>query len=216
MNIKAIEKLKDSYIKKHKQICERLVQFQHVFEENDDLKLFEELSFCILTAATSAKMSLNAVEAIKNILHYGKQNQISQELKKVYRFPYIRAEYIVHTREYLKNRHNLRIKDLLNSLQDPIERRDYFANDKDIKGLGYKETSHFLRNIGFRGYAILDKHILVTLNEIGLINDSKPPANRSKYLEIERKLIDFSREIEINIDELDLLIWSEKTGEILK
>ena len=112
--------------------------------------------------------------------------------------------------------HNLRIKDLLNSLQDPIERRDYFANDKDIKGLGYKETSHFLRNIGFRGYAILDKHILVTLNEIGLINNSKPPANRSKYLEIERKLIDFSREIEIDIDELDLLIWSEKTGEILK
>jgi len=42
------------------------------------------------------------------------------------------------------------------------------------------------------------------------------PASENKYLEIENSLKNISKDIRINIDELDLLLWSEKTEEILK
>ena len=83
-------------------------------------------------------------------------------------------------------------------------------------GLGYKEASHFLRNVGFRGYAILDKHVLNCLAELKIIDDPKPPSTRSKYLTVEEKLRQFASEIDIDFDEMDLVLWSIKTGEILK
>jgi len=137
-------------------------------------------------------------------------------LDGVHRFPNARPAYIIHTREYLKSEHNFKIKDLLKSFQDPLQRRDFFAKNKNIKGIGYKESSHFLRNIGFSGYAILDKHILNTLYELKVIKSTKPPTTRDKYLETEDKLKEFAYSIGIHIDELDLLLWSEKTGEIVK
>ena len=70
---------------------------------------------------------------------------------------------------------------------DPA-RRDWLVKEKRIKGLGYKEASHYLRNIGYRGYAILDKHILRSLAELGIIADPQPPNTRAKYLLIEEKL----------------------------
>jgi N-glycosylase/DNA lyase len=94
--------------------------------------------------------------------------------------------------------------------------RDFFATNKGIKGLGYKEASHFLRNIGFKGYAILDIHILRSLHEFGVIDSPKPPSTRNKYLETEAKLKEFAKEISIDFDELDLLLWSNRTGEVLK
>ena len=97
----------------------------------------------------------------------------------------------------------------------PQERRDFFAKNRSIKGLGYKEASHFLRNIGFSGYAILDKHILNSLREMGVINKRMEPTTAAGYLAIEKKL-EIRREIGINMDHLDLLLWSRKTGEILK
>ena len=95
-------------------------------------------------------------------------------------------------------------------------RRDFFARSKAIKGLGYKEASHFLRNIGFRGYAILDKHIINSLREMGVITKKLRPTTRAGYLEIEQRLARFAEELGIDMDHLDLLLWSRKTGEILK
>jgi N-glycosylase/DNA lyase len=83
-------------------------------------------------------------------------------------------------------------------------------------GLGYKEASHFLRNIGFRGYAILDKHILRSLYEFGVLDSPKPPTTKNRYIETENKFKEFANQLGIQLDELDLLLWSEKTGEILK
>jgi thermostable 8-oxoguanine DNA glycosylase len=45
---------------------------------------------------------------------------------------------------------------------------------------------------------------------------AKPPATRALYLEVEEKLKLFSRDIKIDFDELDLVLWSMKTGEVLK
>ena len=79
-----------------------------------------------------------------------------------------------------------------------------------------KEASHFLRNIGFRGYAILDRHIINSLNEFGVLSTNDKPKNAKEYLETEQKFIDFSKQAGIDMNELDLLLWSRKNGRILK
>lgn len=110
----------------------------------------------------------------------------------------------------------MRLRSKLQSFDNPLERRDWLVKEKRIKGLGYKEASHFLRNIGLKGYAILDKHILRSLAELKIIDDPKPPNTRLRYLTIEEKLKNLAHRLEIDFDELDLVLWSLKTGEILK
>ena len=134
-----------------------------------------------------------------------------------HRFPRARSGYIVTTRSWLRADCRMRLREKLDSFGDDREaRRDYFARTPGIKGIGYKEGSHYLRNIGYRGYAILDKHILRSLHELHVIDQPKPPTTRQKYLAIEARMKEFAAEIDIDFDELDLLFWSNKTGMILK
>jgi N-glycosylase/DNA lyase len=90
------------------------------------------------------------------------------------------------------------------------------VREKGIKGLGYKEASHYLRNIGFPGYAILDKHVLNCLAELKIIDEPKPPNTRAKYLMVEERLRKLTQDLGIDFDELDLVLWSMKTGAVLK
>ncbi|RMG02741.1 MAG: hypothetical protein D6735_09775 [Acidobacteria bacterium] len=110
----------------------------------------------------------------------------------------------------------MRIREKLNEFFDPMERRDWLAQERGIKGLGYKEASHFLRNIGFKGYAILDKHVVRSMVELGLIKEPCLLNSRTKYLKLEEILRDFSEGLGIDMDEMDLVLWSIKTGEVLK
>ncbi len=216
MKKKAYENLKLSYVTKKDLIRARLKEFKTIFESGDDIRIFEELVFCIFTAGASARMGLKSVCAVRDILLDAGFEELSTRLQHVHRFPNSRARYIVHTREYFKREFGFKLKDLMLYLEDPLERRDFLATYKGIKGVGYKEASHFLRNIGFSGYAILDKHILKTLNELKLIENAKPPTTRNRYLRIESRLKRLANDLGIDFDELDLLLWSEKTGEILK
>jgi len=208
------ELIKDYNIKKT-EIKKRLKEFKETFKQSDEI-IFHELSFCILTANASAQMGINSVDAIKDVLFEGSAEAISKKLKGRHRFWRTRAHYIFHTREYLKDKFGFRLKDKINSFEDRNLLRDFFAVNKDIKGLGFKESSHFLRNIGFKGYAILDKHIINTLYEFGITHSPEKPKNRLQYFDIEKKMRSFSEKIEIDMDELDLLLWSRKTGKILK
>ena len=86
---------------------------------------------------------------------------------------------------------------------------------KNVKGIGYKETSHFLRNIGFDDFAIIDFHIIDILAKYDLIE--KPKAlTRKKYLEIEKILKKIAEKSGLNLAELDLYLWYMETGKILK
>jgi N-glycosylase/DNA lyase len=161
-------------------------------------------------------MGLRAIEAVRHILADGTQEQLAKALSGVHRYPNARARYIAESREFLRSTHRFEIRSVLDSFNCPLERRDWLVREKGIKGLGYKEASHFLRNIGFRGYAILDKHVLRCLCELKIIDDPKPPNTRSRYLTVELQLRELSDKLEIGFDEMDLVLWSMKTGEILK
>jgi len=213
-----VERVVAAHRARRKEIRKRLGEFDDVWRKGSDARLWEELAFCIFTAGASARMGLSAVAAVRPLLLDGDSDAMTAALKKAgaHRFPVARPRYIVSTRNYFHADCGMRLRKRLRSFSDPVERRDWLAQEKQVKGLGYKEASHFLRNIGVKGHAILDKHVMRCLAEIGVIDTAKPPATRRQYLEVEQQLVRFAREIRIDFDELDLVLWSMKTGEVLK
>jgi len=217
-----IENLLRHYAERKDEIRARLAEFPLVYKKGD-LAIFKELCFCILTANTSAKMGITCIEAAGDEILTADIEGLQGVLCGRYRFWKVRPAYIIHTRDYLKREVGFGmsprgnpLRDKIDSLTDFHERRDFFAKNPGIKGLGYKEASHFLRNIGFNGYAILDKHIVNLLFELGVLPDNNRPANRARYIETEERLRDFSNRTGIDMDELDLALWSYKTGVVLK
>jgi len=204
------------YRARRKEIRARLAEFAAVGREASDERLWEELVFCIFTAGASARMGLRSIAAVRPLLADGAHEELAAALTGVHRYPRSRSGYIVVTRDYLRADCGLRLCARLAGFDDPLARRDWLARTSGIKGLGYKEASHFLRNVGLRGYAILDKHILRCLFELGILASPDPPTTRARYLATEDLLRRFARTARIDFDELDLVLWSMKTGEILK
>jgi len=214
-NHEKLEELRALYSEKKDSIKAQLDEFSEVHQNADDRRIFEELSFCILTSAVGPKVGAKSLDAIRDILLEGSPEALEERLSGVHKYPE-KAYYIVHTRDYLKKEYDLKIKDLVRSFDDPIERRDFFALNKEIKGLGLTQASHFLRNIGIKGYAILDRNVVRSLYDLGVLESPKPPTTKKKYLEAEEKMKGFANELGIEVEELDMLLWSMKTGHIPK
>ena len=213
-----VERVVATHRARRKDIKKRLGEFQEVWHHGSDARLWEELVYCIFTAGASARMGLNAIDAVRSLLLDGEPEEMTQVLRETgaHRFPVARPRYIVTTRNYFRANFGMALRERLRSFSDPFERRDWLAQEKQIKGLGYKESSHFLRNVGVKGHAILDKHVMHCLTEMNIVDMARPPANRKKYLEVEQEFRRFARQIKVDFDELDLVLWSIKTGEILK
>ena len=95
----------------------------------------------------------------------------------------------------------------------PLELRDWLV--ENIKGYGYKEASHFLRNIGLgEQLAILDVHILRELSENGLISkDEKMKGLSPKlYLETEKTFVGLAKKLGLKPAELDIAVWLARSG----
>lgn len=94
-----------------------------------------------------------------------------------------------------------------------LQRREWLV--KYIKGLGYKEASHFLRNTGFFDYAILDRHILSILASHKKIKIPKTLTKKT-YLSIENTMKTIAKQTQLSLGSLDLYLWYMSTGKILK
>ena len=123
-------------------------------------------------------------------------------------FPNTRAKFIVESRKHIE-----KLADVI-KLNDEKKIREWLV--KNIKGLGYKEASHFLRNIGLKNVAIIDFHVLNLLKKHGLVKWEKRTLTKKKYLEIENILKELARELDITLAELDLYLWFIETNEVLK
>jgi N-glycosylase/DNA lyase len=211
-----IENIKAAHRERRDEIRGRLAEFEKIWESEPDERLWEEMVFCFFTGGCSARMGMRSIEAVRSLLLTGTHDELMNALVGRHRYPRARSGYIVASREFLQEHCGLRLRSKLASFENRLERRDWLVKEKRIKGLGYKEASHFLRNIGLKGYAILDKHVLRSLAELGIIEDPTPPATRSKYLATEESLKNLAEMTKIDFDELDLVLWSMKTGEILK
>jgi N-glycosylase/DNA lyase len=209
--------LKKIYRFKRDEICSRLNEFKTLWSDADDEDLFEELAFCILTPQTKAKVCWNAIERLKEqgLLFKGNAEQIVKRSFDV-RFKNKKAQYIVDARKFFTNDGKICMKAALKQWNDDVYTcREWLV--QNIKGIGYKEASHFLRNIGFgEKIAILDRHILKNLRLLGVIEEIPESISRGKYLQIEKDMAGFARKIDIPISHLDLLFWYKETGEIFK
>ena len=196
--------------KKHK-IKKRLKEFSNLYKAKDE-DIFQELCFCILTPQSKAIYCDKAVKELKarGLLFRGCKELIRTKLKGV-RFPNNKAAYLIAARDFFKG------MDLRSKLDknDVFKTRDWLA--KNIKGLGYKEASHFLRNIGLgKDMAILDVHILRSLKKYRVITKIPAAISRKTYLKLEAKMRRFAQRVRIPLEELDLLFWSGQTGFVFK
>ena len=200
-----ITTLKNSDISK--MIDSRIQEFKDIDKKSND-KLFKELCFCILTANFNAEKSIKIQKEIGECFLTDSKDVLAQKLRDCgHRFPNARAAYISES---------IKCKDSLGEIvqiHDGNVLREWIV--KNVKGLGYKEASHFLRNVGFDDYAIIDFHIVDLLVDYKLIERPKTITKR-KYMTIESLLKKLARKTNLTLAELDLYLWYMETGKILK
>ena len=201
---------------KRSSIEARLADFRAVGQGTDE-QIFEELCFALLAIQSSARSSDAAVRALAHagLLWSGDPRRIADFLQHRTRFHNHKAAYLVRARERFFPESGPVLKATLDAFRDPTEARTFLVAEVD--GLGLKEASHFLRNIG-RGedLAILDRHILRNLVRHRVIARLPRTLTPKRYLVIEARLRRFAATVGVSVGVLDLLWWSRQTGEIFK
>jgi len=200
-----VEELKRSSVKAL--VDSRLREFRELGLKGSD-ELFKELCFCILTANFDAEKSIRIQEEVDEGFLSLSEEELAETLRRLgHRYPRKRAEYIVEARK---------LKDSLNKIVGSLDgesAREWLV--KNVRGIGYKEASHFLRNVGYTDLAIIDYHILDLLVKHRLIEKPRTMTRR-RYLEIESLLKRLADRLNVNLAELDLYLWYLETGKILK
>ncbi|MFX0073238.1 MAG: N-glycosylase/DNA lyase [Candidatus Hermodarchaeota archaeon] len=204
--LSALETLKKTEIKTI--IDDRLKEFSKIKDSNSE-DIFKELCFCIMTANCGAEKCIEVHEKVDNNFLTACQSEIAELFKEYgYRFPNLRSKYIAEAQEK-----KFELFEKIQEKNNYEELRSWIV--KNIKGIGYKEASHFLRNIGFTNYAIVDFHIVDLLVKYKLIEKPKT-MSKSNYLRMEEILKQIGEKANLNMAELDLYLWYTETGKILK
>ena len=213
---RALPELRSEYDRRREPIRTRLHEFASVRTED----LFYELAYCILTPQSSAAHADSAVQALRE---RGFREQgfdptsILRRPGSYIRFHNTKAQRLLDVRA--------QFADITVQLDAARREQGTVAADRrpvrrwlatTVRGLGMKEASHFLRNVGFRNLAILDRHILRNLRYHGVLRSVPATMTTRRYLTIEDQFRAFADQIGIPMDELDLLFWSRETGEIRK
>ena len=167
-----------------------------------------------MTPQSNAFKCDECVSLLRNKDFINKSFNIKPLLRDKTRFYKNKSNYLI----YNKNQYDYIKKAIDNRYKKDINKnkkiREWLVDN--VKGMGYKESSHFLRNIGYKNLAILDRHILKNLEKLKVIKEIPKNLNKKSYLSIEDKFYKFSKDIKIPMDELDLLFWSMETGKVFK
>jgi N-glycosylase/DNA lyase len=199
-------------------IKSRLAEFKRLYKTGSDEDVFHELCFCLFTPQSKAKSCWSAVCGLKQkkLLMAGTHKDIASNITGV-RFHNNKSGYVVKARNLFTDTANgiLNIKQRIDSFDNTFNLRDWLV--KNITGFGYKEASHFLRNIGMgKKIAILDRHILRNLIRYNAIKKIPETITPKLYMQIEQQMLKFADKTGIPADELDLLFWCKQTGEVFK
>lgn len=188
--------------------------------------IFYMLMFCLCVPQSKAIKAEQAIERLRRKHFYTNPitlNEIIKELTGLVRFHPTKAARLFEARSLfletdfwknIKRSYELYCdnkKDCEHILQDT---RQYLI--QSVNGIGMKLSSHFMRNIGMPGLAILDVHIIDGLKKRGITDIEKLSSSRSEYLNIEEKMRNYANAVGISLEELDLLLWSQKTGYVFK
>ena len=190
-------------------------------------QVWKELCFCLLSGNVAFELVKSTIDVLETngfldfnwILEERKSHEYifklfnepnfepkkkNGELRK-YRYPKKRSEEITKAAQILYS--NSSLKKILEKAASDVEIRNFLA--KNIPGIGIKESSHFLRNIGYSdSLAIIDIHVLRFLKQNNFVYQSDVLSlTESKYEKLEiilQNLADFHG---LNLGILDLSIW---------
>jgi N-glycosylase/DNA lyase len=208
-----IEDIKSLQKGKIKSLIDKRLEEFSSFKQRPTEDWFCELCFCLLTANSKAETAIKLQQQLgfKGFCELPKQ-ELAKAIRSVgHRFHNNKACYITLARDFVD------IKWVILGLVHDggsVEAREWLVDN--IKGLGYKEASHFLRNVGFKDVAILDRHVLNLLVENAYLEEKPKTLNRKKYLEIEKLLANICQDLNMSQAELDMYLWYLKTGTVLK
>jgi N-glycosylase/DNA lyase len=203
------DELQAQYRDQKNKIIQRLEDFKNVPED----QYFYELLFCLLTPQSSAVHCNAAANALKDAGF--RECDIDPE-------PYLAPSETGYVRFHkTKARRLLALKD---SYADTHSALATYSNDKELRsflvknvnGIGYKEASHFLRNIGRLDVTIIDRHIITNFIRLGILTDKPTSISPKRYLELEAAFEELAAITNIPVPALDLLLWSRETGFLLK
>jgi N-glycosylase/DNA lyase len=193
-------------------------------------ELWHELCRCILSSNVPYELALSAWSRLRDLgliesewmtvstrsACYGR---IAKELRRPiylpkkkdgsyrkYRFPNVRARNIVDAALFIYSQ-DRDLRRLLECFPSGTEARDYLG--KNLPGIGMKEASHFLRDIGYTdSLAIVDSHIISFLRKTGAIQiPCVSTLTPRLYRQFEKALQTISEDAGLNLAVLDMAIW---------
>ncbi|MFP4524613.1 MAG: N-glycosylase/DNA lyase [Candidatus Woesearchaeota archaeon] len=205
--VKEIRQDKDT----RKQVRERLESFRS-FEDKDEEDWFSELCFCLLAANAKGTTAAKIQEELgKDKLLTLTQPALAQAIQSHgHRFHNTKASYIAEARKHGDLKQTIKEK----TAEDVKEARDWLA--RNVKGLGMKEASHYLRNTGHDGVAIIDRHVKALMEEHGHVRADGKALTPKRYLALEKTFARLAAEAGMTIAEFDLYCWRLKAGTVLK
>jgi len=166
-----------------------------------DEQIFYNLCFAILSPQIPFTINRKVVDKLIEKEYYSR-NIPDDELEEILR----------PTRFFRQKKRNLKCMKnsffiVLNYLKnnwnsDSVKLRDELVDN--IRGLGMKAASHFLRNMGHTELSIIDVHILRYLDL-----DLSSISNRKKYKEVEKLFNEIAEKKMINPAELDAIVWKK-------
>ena len=219
-------KLEQTVLKVYQAIDKRnLDNWRHHNEQS----LWYELVACILgskvpfehaqASATNlqARELLNVEDCLRNCLQF--ETRIAEALSVPmfsrsipertwrYRYPRLRANHIRRTAELVYQNHGS-LRAILEAGKDNPRDARVGIMDASV-GLGPKQSSLFLRNIGYTdNLAILDTHVLRYMFLLGILQvRTQVLSTLSRYQEAEERLRTYTKRLGVSLAYLDTAVW---------
>lgn len=180
---------------------------------------WEELIYCILAGSQFPVIKLKVIhkQLIKDYYKETRMNSFlksgdknAMELAKIlkalgYRYHTQKAFVISNAAKFFLNNYKGRISLFLKSEQDSSQLRDVLV--QNIKGIGFKIASHWLRNIGYE-VCTIDIHLRRLFVRLKLSKDN-PEAQLSTgdFLMLEEILREWSKLQKVGIGILQYAVW---------
>lgn len=189
----------------------------------NDRRLWWELSSCILSSqvtyalATAFSDAIDAERILFRTHHdtevltkrlYGVLStpRVVEGRLRSYRFPVARARHLAAARAII-TAEKCSLRELVDSFRSVTEARVWMV--KHIPGIGPKQASMFLRNIGVSyDLAILDRHVLNYMSKLGIYSGSSHfISGLSQYYRHEGALREHAKGMDCPVGLLDWAIW---------
>lgn len=209
-------------------LCDDITKTIKVIKQSDmdEAELWLEMFMCILGGGVRYEVALSYAskvsqeikvtssllkdkkleEKLFEILNCEVLSSDSKTIYKKYRFPKIRAKYLAQTIKTILSNFGS-ISSFLSGEDNPYEARRKLI--KYCSGIGPKQASHYLKNIGVtEDFAIIDVHILRYIELNGFpVKKQSDLSNIKKYEQIESVFFNLVRKFHHSISIVDQSIW---------